>query len=105
MALLGSISRLGKNEAIEEERGIDEERKMESGTEKVLYQRSFVQNAQTHTHTHLPRQKHDGAELLNQQTKSVLRIILHLTKNCSDISVLNDEFYVPILWGNLCRIG
>lgn len=86
---------------IEEEKGIEEERKMEGGTEKDLYQRSFVQN----THKHLPRRTHDCEELLNQLPKSVLRIVLHLTKNFSNIRVLNYEFYVQILWENLCRMG
>lgn len=101
MALLGSISRVGKNEVIEEEKGTEEERKMESGTEKALYQRSFVQN----THKHLPRRTHDGEELLNQLPKSVPRIVLHLTKNCSNTRVLNYEFYVQFFWENQCRMG
>ncbi len=36
----------------------EEEREMESGTEKVLLQRSFVQNAHTHT-----GQENNGEEL------------------------------------------
>lgn len=60
-ALAGSerMKRLRKKEG-------EEEREMESGTEKVLYQRSFVQNA--HAHTPAP-----GKDTMVRNFKSVTK--------------------------------